>query len=295
MIWFAVKTLLGAALKLLLAVAIIFFALELASRAAPGPASANVRFWHWLGMLSLGDFGQSGTPAVAIRGLILQRLSVTLPLVLLAYMLVAILGVGLGYPAGRSAGFGDRAAMGFARLLTIVPALWLALLLILVFAALLHWLPAGGFVVWTSNVGLSLLSLLLPALALALPSAGMVAIVLRDAMKEATAAPYFRASLARGLSDEQAFRRHALPNIMACVLDRAGPALLLILPVSILVESVFYLPGLGRLLLDAVAAHDVPMVEAGLVIVILGLLLVGVVLRIGRGLVDKRLWRGAPT
>jgi ABC-type dipeptide/oligopeptide/nickel transport system permease component len=290
MIWFAAKTVFGAALKLMIAAAVVFFALELGAGDA-GWAAANGRFWHWIGMMLLGDFGRSHALDAAVGGLILEGLAVTVPLIVLALVLAGALGVALGYAAGRGAGIVDRGLTWLAKVLATLPGLWIALLLILIFAATLHWLPAGGFVVWASNPAMSLVSLLLPALALALPAAGIVAMALRDAMKDARAAGFFRAALARGLSDAEVFRRHALPNVVAHVLDRAGPAMVLVVPASALVETVFYLPGMGRLLLDAVVARDVPVVEAGLVIFILGLLLLSVIVRVGRALVDTRLWR----
>jgi peptide/nickel transport system permease protein len=295
MIWFSAKTVLGAAFKLLLAAAIIHFTLELVTGPSPGWVESNEHFWRWLAALLVGDFGTSRTLDAPVATLLLERLAVTAPLIGLALLLAGALGVGLGYAAARSGGGVDRALMALTRAVTTLPSLWIALMLVLTVATTLHWLPTGGFVVWTSNPAMSLVSLLLPAFALALPAAAAIAAALRDAMQEARNAPYFRAALARGLSAEQALRQHARRNITTRVLERATPAIVALLPASVIVEAVFYLPGLGRLLLDGAVAGDAPVVRAGLSVFILGLLIVWAALRIGRAFSDPRLWRRTAT
>jgi peptide/nickel transport system permease protein len=290
MIWFVAKTVLGAAFKLLVAAAIIFFALDLVSGETLGLGAANGRFWHWIGSVLGGGFGTSKALGQPVGGLILERLAVTAPLLGLALIMAGALGVGLGYVAGRNNRAIAGAIASAGKGLAAVPGLWLALMLVLIFGTLLRWLPAGGFVAW-SNPPMSIVSLLLPAFALALPTGGTIAAALCEATAEARGAAYFRAALARGAGAEQAFRRHALPNIVVRVLDQAGPSLMLMLPASVIVETVFYLPGLGRLLLDAATARDAAVVEAGLLVVILGLLLVAIALKVGRAVVDQRAWR----
>ena len=174
MIWFSTKTVLGAALKLLLAAAVVFFALDLVSGEPSGWATANERFWHWLGMLFGGNFGSSRALDAPVGALLAQRLAVTLPLIGLALVVAGVAGVGMGYAAGRADGITDRALTALAKVIGTLPGLWIALILVLVFATSLHWLPSGGFVQWTSNPAMSVASLLLPAIALALPTSASV-------------------------------------------------------------------------------------------------------------------------
>lgn len=289
MIWFVAKTVAGAMLKLFLGTAIVFFALELGAPGGAGWEGVNARFWPWLGQLLLGNFGTSRAAAV-IGGLLLDRLAVTLPLIVFALVLAGAIGIGLGWLAGRKRGALATLLTGAAKGLTALPDLWVGLLLILTFGAALRWLPTGGFVAWTSSPGMSLVSLLLPALALALPLAGVIASTLRDAMLAAREADYYRAAMARGLNDDEIFRRHALPNIAVRMLDAVGPAIALTVPGAIIVETVFYLPGMGRLLLDGATTGDTAVVEAGLFLLMLGLLVVTTGIRLGRALVDSRLW-----
>ena len=216
-------------------------------------------------------------------------LAVTLPLILIALILSAALGVGLGIWAARRPGsLVDRALGALLRIGDAVPSLWLGTLLVLLFSATLRWLPAGGFVPWQVNPLVALTSLILPALALALPQAARLGSMVRRALVDAQTAPYLVAAEARGMTADAAMRRHGLRNALLAVLGALGPQITTLIAGALVVENVFYLSGLGRLLFDAVAARDLASVRAAALVLIV--LLAGAVLvaRLGAGWADPR-------
>ena len=149
------------------------------------------------------------------------------------------------------------------------PNFWLGMVLVLAFATGLHLLPPGGFVPWGDNFGGALVSLILPALALALPAAAVLAIATRDALVEARTAGYAIAAQARGLTAHEAFTTHGLRTASLPVLQALAVQCAAIVAGTVIVENVFYVPGLGRLILDALNAHDLAIVGGGLVVLVL--------------------------
>jgi peptide/nickel transport system permease protein len=268
MIWFAAKKVLGLVVTLVAAAAIVFVVLDL----LPGATSdqpALERFLRWLAGMLVGDFGTSTSLGAPVGPLIAERLAVTLPLVALATLLAFLIGglVGLG-AARRSHSIWAKAVMASARLSAAVPDFWLGMLLVLLFALTLRWLPQGGFVPWQENAPGALQSLILPGLAIAAPLGALLARAVHDAVIAVKGAEFVRAAEARGLTRREAMQRHGLRNAALEVLSRAGPAFALLIVSAVVVENVFYLPGLGRLILDAVGARDVVLVRGGLAILV---------------------------
>jgi len=222
-------------------------------------------------------------------------LAVTLPLVLFALILATAIGGGLGWAAAlRSGSLTDRLLAAVAEIGAAVANFWLGLLLVLGFAGGLHWLPAAGFVPWTDDALQAIVSLLLPALALALPAAAAIALDARAALSEARQSLPVEAAQLRGLDAETAFRRHGL----RLALLELSPALALhaaaLIAGAMIVEAAFSLPGLGRLILDAVSAHDAATLRAGLLVLVL--LIAGTVflVRVCAGSADPRLTAETP-
>jgi peptide/nickel transport system permease protein len=264
MLWFALR-------KFAAFVAIVLVTLWLihALLAAAGGQQFG-GFFGWLGHALIGDFGVAAADGQSIGGLVAARLAVTVPLALLAMLLAAIIGAGIGYLAARRPGrMLDHALTALAEIGGATPNFWLGMVLVAIFATGLHWLPTGGFVPWQRNVGGALLSLLLPALAVALPVAATLALKVRDAVAAARVAPYVLAAEARGLTAEHSFRREALPAAALVVLAWAVPQAATAIVGTIIVENVFYLPGLGRLILDAVGARDPALVAGALAVLTL--------------------------
>lgn len=238
--------------------------------AAPGAPPLAAGFAGWLGHILIGDFGTSASTGGPIGGLIAARLAVTIPLALVALLLAGLIGAGLGTLAAlRPRGWGDRFVMAIAGVGVAAPNFWVGMMLVLVFAGGLHLLPSGGFVPWQQNAAGALLSLLLPALALAVPAGCALAVIVRDAAVEVRESAFVLADRASGMTEVEALRRDGLRTAGLTVLRRIVPHANAIILGTVIVENVFYLPGLGRLILDAVTARDQALIGGGLVVLVL--------------------------
>lgn len=194
-----------------------------------------------------------------------ERLAVTLPLVLMAGIVALLLGTAISLIAVRAGGWVDRLLGGFAVLLSHLPPFWLGLLLALVLAGIL---PAGGFLPWSAGPLQALASLVLPALALGLPHAGEFAVRLRTAFGPEATEAEIRALRVGGMRPEQARWRIGWSRALRQLPSLAGRLLATILVGAVVVENVFYLPGLGRQVLGAALAHDLPMLRSGLFVLV---------------------------
>ncbi|MGI3902202.1 MAG: ABC transporter permease [Janthinobacterium lividum] len=239
--------------------------------------SAPVRYAAWLGGAVSGNLGISTTYGVPVAGLMADRLAVTLPLTLMAVALSVAIALPLGVgAAARRGGWTDALAALFAQSSTALPNFWIGLLLILVFAARFGWLPSGGFPGWTGtgSVPAAVAALLMPAVALALPQAGILTRVTRGAVLATLGEDFIRTARAKGLGRPAVLWRHALRNALPAILTVLGLQVSFLVAGSVLVETVFALPGLGRLAIQAFAQRDITVVEdvvlffAGLVIVV---------------------------
>lgn len=217
-----------------------------------------VRYLAWLAGVVQGDLGQSYTYGVPVAGLIVERLAVTLPLALMAIVLSVGIAVPLGVAAARRHnGLFDHLAGAFSYISIAVPAFWVGLLLIIAFSTKLGWMPAGGFPGWNAGLLSGLAALLMPAVALALPQAGVLTRVARSAVLEVMGEDFVRTARAKGLSDRAAVWRHALPNALIPVVTMIGLQFTFLIAGAVLVENVFNLPGLGRLALQALSQRDI--------------------------------------
>jgi peptide/nickel transport system permease protein len=215
------------------------------------------RYLGWLAGVATGDLGTSYTYGVPVAGLIAERMAVTLPLAGIAILLSVAIALPLGViSADRRNGLVDYAAGLVSQTFIAVPGFWVGLLLILVFSVSLGWVPSGGFPGWSAGLPAALGALVLPAVALALPQAGVLTRVTRSAVIEVMNEDYVRTALAKGLSRSQAVWRHALPNALVPVATILGLQFTFLIAGAVLVENVFNLPGLGRLALQALAQRD---------------------------------------
>ena len=224
--------------------------------------SAPERYFRWIAGVLTGDFGRSYTYDTPVSSLILERLSLTLPLAFLAISLSTLLAISFGVLATANLKhFSDTGIMGFAQLGVAVPNFWFAILLILFFSVKLGWFSAGGFAGWEMGLGAALKSLVLPAVSLALPQAAILARVTRSAVLETVREDFVRTARAKGLSRNSALWRHAVRNALIPVVTILGLQLSFLLAGTIIIENVFYLPGLGRLLFQAIAQRDLVVVK----------------------------------
>ncbi|EJK79287.1 ABC transporter permease [Rhizobium sp. AP16] len=237
--------------------------------------SLILRYGQWLGGALTGDLGKSYTYGVPVAGLILERLAVTLPLAILAILLSILIAVPLGVAAAaKRGGVFDIIATLFSQMSIAVPGFWVGLLLILLFATSLGWMPAVGFPGWGNGLWPALKALIMPAVALALPQAGVLTRVTRSAVLDTLHEDFARTAIAKGLSRNAVLWGHVVPNALMPVMTILGLQFTFLVAGAVLIENVFNLPGLGRLAYQALSQRDVIVLQdvvlffAGLVIVV---------------------------
>lgn len=234
-----------------------------------------LQYLSWLGGVLRGDLGVSLRHGRPVATLIAERLPVTLSLAILSLILAVFLAVPLGVLAAvRQHSALDYGVLVFAQAGLALPSFWIGILLILFFALSLRWLPSGGYVPWGENPLQTLRSLAMPVLALGLPVAGVLARLVRASMLEELGRDHIRTARAKGLSETQVIVRHVLRNALIPTVTLLGLQLGFLLGGSIIVEQVFALPGLGRLVLFAINNRDLPLIQ-GLVLFI-AVLVVGI-------------------
>ena len=220
------------------------------------------RYLDWVGGLATGHLADSYTYSVPVDELLAARLEITVPLALLAMALSVAMAMALGvFAAAHHNRRGDVAVMGVSQLGISVPSFWLALLLILLFAVHLRWFSAGGFPGWDAGAWPALKSLLLPALALATVQGAILTRFTRSAVLETMREDYVRTARAKGLTRGQTLRRHVLRNAMIPIVTVMGLQFANLLAGTIVVENVFALPGVGRLILQAITNRDIVVVR----------------------------------
>jgi len=311
MIWFALKKLLGLVATLLVAAAITFVALDLLPgdtarfilgiNATPDAVAAlqeqlglNAppleRFLGWLRGMLVGDLGMSYTQRAPVGELIVGRLGVTLPLTFFAMVLSAGIGLPIGILAARKRGsIADTGLMVVSQLGVAVPNFWFGMLLVLLFSVTLRWLPPGGFVPWGVSPLGAFGSLILPSFALALPQAAILARVMRTALVDVQGSDYIRTARAKGLTMSEAVWRHGVRNALLPVLTILGLQFAYLVAGTVIVENVFYLPGLGRLIFDAISARDLILVRSSIMILVVVVIGTMFLTELTYGWVDPRL------
>ncbi len=251
------------------------------------------RYLAWVGGLLTGQWGESYTYGKPVLTLIGERVLVSLPLASLAIVLSTAIALPMGVAAAARHGrASDTAIMGFVQLGVAVPNFWFAMLLILLFAVNLGWVPAGGFAGWEEGVGPALVSLLLPAIALALPQAAILARVTRSSVLEVMKEDYVRTARAKGLTRSQALWRHGVRNALIPVVTIMGLQFSFLLAGTIIIENVFYLPGLGRLMFQAIAQRDLVVVKDLVILLAAAVILVNFLVDLSYALLDPRLRLG---
>jgi peptide/nickel transport system permease protein len=220
------------------------------------------RYLAWVGGMLTGDLGTSYTYSSPVLDLVLERLAVTVPLAVMAMLLTTVVALCVGiYAAMRHNRAGDVALMGLTQVGIAIPNFWFAILLILLFSVHLQWFSAGGFPGWSDGVADAFKSLLLPALSLAVVQAAILARFARSAVLEVLREDFVRTARAKGLSRHATVWRHVLRNAMIPVITVMGLQFAELLAGTIVVENVFYLPGLGRLIFQAISNRDLIVVR----------------------------------
>lgn len=311
MLRYVLKRLLSLALSLAVASLIIFAVIEIAPgdpasfmlginaqaetlaalRAELGLDVSKVqRYFDWVGGMLSGDFGTSYTYRTSVSEMVAARIGVSLPLALFALILSVLIAFPAGiYAASRRGQAGDLSVMGATQLGVAVPNFWFAMMLVLVFAIHLRWFSAGGFPGWDEGFFVALKSLTLPAIALALPQAAILTRVMRSALLDVMGEDFMRTARAKGLSARQTLWRHGLRNALIPVLTIIGLQFSFLFAGTIIIEQVFYLPGLGRLIFQSISARDLIVVESVVMLVVFGVIMINFLVDLAYAAVDPRL------
>ncbi|WP_029040478.1 ABC transporter permease [Cucumibacter marinus] len=250
------------------------------------------RYFVWVLGLLQGEFGISYAYKVPVADLVADRLWVSLPLAIYALTLSTLIAFPVGIiAAAKRNSPADLGIMGATQLGVAVPNFWFAMLLVLFFAVTLRWFSAGGFPGWDEGFWISMKALTLPAIALALPQASILARVMRSSLLDTLSEDYVRSARAKGLSRRQALWRHALRNALIPVLTIIGLQFSFLLAGAIIIENVFFLPGLGRLVFQAITSRDLIVVKSVVMILVFAVILVTFIVDITYAIADPRLRR----
>jgi peptide/nickel transport system permease protein len=252
------------------------------------------RYVGWIGGLLSGNTAESYAYGVPTSELIAERLQVSLPLAVLAMLLTLAVSIALGvYAAARHNRTGDVAVMSISQLGIAIPSFWLAILLVLLFAVKLGWFDAGGFPGWREDDGgglwLGLKALVLPAVALAAAQASVLTRWTRSSVLDVMREDYVRTARAKGLSRRAVLWRHVLRNAAIPVLTILGLQFAFLISGTVVIENVFVLPGIGRLVFQAIANRDVVVVRDVVLLLVAMVVVVNFVVDVLYAWVDPRL------
>ncbi len=250
------------------------------------------RYADWIGGLLQGRTAHSYAYDTPVSQLIAERLQVSLPLALMAMGLTTVFALTLGvYAAARHNKLGDVGVMALSQVGIAIPSFWFAILLILLFAVKLQWVSAGGFPGWDDEGGVwgGLKALILPAVALAVVQAAILARVTRSAVLEVMREDFVRTARAKGLSKRAVLWRHVLRNAFVPVLTIMGLQFANLITSAVIIENVFVLPGVGRLVFQAISNRDLVVVRDVVMLLAAVVVIINFVVDVLYALIDPRL------
>jgi peptide/nickel transport system permease protein len=251
---------------------------------------ATVRYATWIKGYATGDLGTSVSYDTPVAELIRERLAVTAPLALMAMVLTTVIALTLGiYAASRHNKLGDVGVMTASQIGIAIPNFWFAILLILVFSVKLQWFSAGGFPGWEDDPWQAFKALILPALALAVVQAAILTRITRSAVLDVLREDFVRTARAKGLNQKQVLYRHVLRNAFVPVLTVMGLQFANLLTGTVVVENVFSLPGLGRLIFQAIANRDLLVVQNVVMLLAASVIVINFIVDVLYAVIDPRL------
>lgn len=249
-----------------------------------------VQYVSWMSNVLQGDFGRSVTTKQPVSEAFVQRLPVSFLLAGYAIVIMIAIALPLGILSAVKRGtLWDVLASGISVFGLAVPGFWLAILLVMLFAVRLDWLPASGYVSPLDNPLQSLRYLFLPALALGAAGAGSLTRQLRSSLLEVLREDYVRTARAKGLRGRTVLMRHALRNALIPSVTVLGLSLGHLLGGSLIIESIFLVPGMGSLLVNAIFTRDFPVVQAGTLVIAVAVVIVNLGVDVLYGLLDPRI------
>ncbi len=248
------------------------------------------RYLVWVKGMLIGDFGVSYTYRAPVIEMVSDRLWVSLPLAVYALVLSTFISLPVGiYAAANRGKFSDLSVMGVTQVGIAVPNFWFAMLLVYLFAIILRWFSAGGFSGWEVGFFLGLKSLTLPAISLALPQASILARVMRSSLIDTLNEDFIKTARAKGLTQNQALIKHGIRNALIPVLTIIGLQFSFLMAGAIIIENVFFLPGLGRLIFQSIAQRDIIVVESVIMLLVFSVVIVTFLVDVAYVIVDPRL------
>ncbi len=250
-----------------------------------------VQYFKWLGNVLQGDFGNSiyGSRQ-PVSTILLEALPRTMSLAFMGFVIALVIGIPAGIiSAMRRNTPTDTAVSLFAFLGLSMPDFWLAILLIIVFAANLQWLPAIGYVPMSDGLWLWFKHLILPSIAVGTAFSAIIARMIRSSLLETLRADYMRTAASKGLSPRALMMDHALPNAMIPVITVIGIAFALLISGAVVVENVFAIKGLGRVLIEGILNRDYPVVQGAVLVVSAFFVFSNMLVDLLYGMIDPRI------
>ena len=248
------------------------------------------RYLGWLSAFVTGDMGMSFSYNMPVRQMIADKIPITLSLALMAFAMTVIIAVPLGIYAAKKADKGvSRIIMGLNQVVMAIPPFFLGLLLTLVFGLILKLFTPGGFVSYKADAAAFFAYLLLPALAIALPKAAMAVKLLRGSLLSEARRDYVRTAYSKGATTNRVLYHHLLKNAMIPLITFLGMALAEMMAGSIIIEQVFGIPGLGRMLLSSIGSRDYPVVLAIITLITFMVLVINLLVDAVYALIDPRI------
>lgn len=248
------------------------------------------RYVSWVSGLLVGDFGVSYTYRTPVVQMVLDRMWISIPLALFSLFLTVIIAIPAGIIAASNRGkFADYSVVSIAQFGICVPNFWFALILILVFSINLGWFAAGGFPGWERGFWQAFSALILPAIAAALTQAAILTRVMRSSMIDVLSEDYIRTARAKGLTKTQTLWRHGLRNALIPILTIIGLQFSFLIAGVIIIEQVFALPGLGRLVFQAISQRDLIVVESVVMLLVFSVIMINFLVDVAYAWADPRL------
>ena len=250
----------------------------------------HVQYFDWLGDILRGDMGNSLLGGYPVWDLVKSRIPVTVELAALTILLGLSIAIPLGIlAAARNGTWVDLLAMQFGQLGISIPNFWIATILILVVAARLQWLPPSGYRPFSDGLGVNLLHMVMPTVSLALPLAAVMTRVIRSAVLEVLSRDYMRVAHAKGLRPRQVLWRHGLKNAAIPIVTVIGLELGYLLGGTVLIEEMFFVPGLGQLTVRALLNRDLPVLQGVLLLYSTAFVFVNLIVDLLYGQLDPRI------
>jgi peptide/nickel transport system permease protein len=250
------------------------------------------QYVRWVGKVVSGDLGRSLLTQEPVKDMLAQRVPVTVQLTLLSMLLSLIIGIPCGVIAAvRRNSWVDSLVSFFAMSSMAVPYFWAGILLMMLFSVHLHWLPTSGYVPFTQDPLESLKLSILPTLTVGGAMAGLVMRQTRASMLEVLTADFIRTARAKGGGDLRVLMLHAMRNALIPIITVVGLQVGTLIGGAVVTETVFSLPGLGRMMVDGIFGRDFPAVQGAMLVVVIGILLLNMLIDISYRVVDKRIAR----